>query len=96
MMKIFFLAGILLSQMASAQKRRHEDINTVINHYFEVKKTPGQRGWKPCFLTHAKDLLASVEAVNTANLTDAQRKIWVTYEPKASNMIAATSAKSTG
>jgi hypothetical protein len=83
MTKVFFfisLISISQIQKVSAQDGV-KDINQVINHYLEVKDALAA-GDGNLALTHAKDLLAAVESVNTAGLTDAQRKIWIAYEPK--------------
>jgi hypothetical protein len=75
-----FLCGWLITP-ASAQNNASKDINQVISQYLAVKDALAA-GDGNLALSHAKDLLAAVKSVSPLALTDAQRKTWLSYEPK--------------
>jgi hypothetical protein len=79
---IFFLVLICVSLIVTASAQTGaKDINKVITHYLAVKDAL-VAGDGNTALSHAKDLLAAVKAVNASSLDATQRKTWLAYEPK--------------
>jgi len=77
---ICFLCGWLLTP-AIAQNSPWKGINQVIGDYLAVKDALAG-GDGNLALSHARELLAAVKSVAPATLTAAQRKTWLSYEPK--------------